>query len=103
MISTSVEHPIVTSAALDAPKPEAPGATDPLRAAAEKFETMFVAEMLKAAKVGEVKGPFTGGYGEEAFRSFLLREYAEAITQQGSFGIADQLYRSLQEKVASHG
>lgn len=64
---------------------------------------MFIAEMLKAAKVGEVGGPFTGGHGEEAFRSFLVREYAEAIGAQGGLGMADQLYRDLQQKVAING
>lgn len=76
---------------------------DALRAVAKEFETMFIAEMLKAAKVGETKGPFTGGHGEEAFRSFLVREYAGAISDQGGFGLADQLYQELKEKVAANG
>ena len=74
-----------------------------LRETAKQFEIMFVAQMLKAAKVGEAKGPFTGGYGEEAFRSFLVQEYAAAIVEQDSLGLAEQLYQGLKGKVAPNG
>ncbi len=88
-------------AARTEPAPADQGAA--LREAAESFEMMFIAEMLKAAKVGETDGPFTGGFGEEAFRSFLVREYADAVAEQGGFGLAEQIYRELQQKVAVHG
>ncbi|MCI4664451.1 MAG: rod-binding protein [Neomegalonema sp.] len=74
-----------------------------LRKVSKEFEVAFVAEMLKAAKLGEVKGPFTGGHGEEAFRSFLIREYATAVSEQKQLGIADKLYEKLKQKVAPHG
>lgn len=79
----------------------ASGSDDALRETAKQFEVMFIAEMLKSAKVGEAKGPFTGGHGEEAFRSFLVREYAQSVSDQGSFGLADTIYRQLKEKVAA--
>lgn len=71
-----------------------------LRAAAAAFEQVFISEMLKNANVGEIEGPFTGGFGEEAFRSFQIDEYAAAIVDQGSFGLAEQIYAQLKNKVS---
>ena len=46
---------------------------------------------------------FGGGHGEEMFRSLLLDSYAKKIGQSGSFGIANQVMKSLlaQQEVAS--
>lgn len=98
-------HPaILDSLAAGGAASLSPDASDAqLREAAKQFEIMFAAEMLKAAKVGETHGPFSGGYGEEAFRSFLVREYATSIAEQGTLGLATQIYQELKEKVAAHG
>lgn len=72
-----------------------------LRETATKFEAAFLAEMLKAAKIGETKGPFSGGYGAETFRSFLVREYADALAEKNTFGLAEKIYSQLKQKVAS--
>lgn len=90
-----------------APAPTAPGGAartsdDALRETAREFEAAFLAEMLKAAKLGEVKGPFTGGHGEEAFRSFLVREYADEMSRAGGIGLADKLYAEFKQKVTGH-
>lgn len=78
-------------------------AEDPaLREAARQFEQVFIAQMLKQAKLGETSGSFTGGYGEDAFRSFMVDEYAEALTQSQSFGLADKIYAQLKEKADAH-
>lgn len=73
-----------------------------LREAAREFEQVFIAQMLKQAKLGETQGAFSGGYGEEAFRSFLVDEYAEALTRAESFGLADKIYNELKEKALAH-
>lgn len=72
-----------------------------LRAVAEKFETAFLAEMLKHAKLGEMNTEFSGGYGEDAFRSFLIDEYASKLSESTSIGLAERLYADLQRKVAA--
>ncbi|MEL6979534.1 MAG: rod-binding protein [Pseudomonadota bacterium] len=71
-----------------------------LRQAAQAFEQVFVAQMLQHAGIAEMKGPFSGGYGEDAFRSFLIDEYAAALSQNTNFGLADQIYAQLKERVA---
>ncbi len=75
-----------------------------LRAVAQKFESAFLAEMMKHAgfeRAGdEFGGAFLGGHGERAFKSLLTREYADALSQHSRFGLAEQIYADLKRKVA---
>lgn len=89
------------------PKRELPttvaGADDAkLRQVAQEFEAVFIGEMLKHIGLdeaaGELGGDFTGGYGEDAFRTFLVREYADAISEKGAFGLADKIYNQLKAR-----
>ncbi len=92
-----------SSAAKPGAAPGAPARDPELWATAKKFETVFVAEMLKQAKIGDVSGGFAGGYGADAYRSFLVDAYAEAATSQQSFGLAETLYAQLRAKVGVDG
>lgn len=69
-----------------------------LHKAAEKLEVVFLAEMLKAAKLGEVPSAFGGGAGEEHFSSFLRETQAEQMVQAGGIGLAESLYHALKER-----
>lgn len=80
------------------PIPQGPsqGDRDPkLIALANKLEANFLAEMLKAAGVGEPRTSFVGGAGEEHFSSFLVQEYADANVAAGGIGLSEAIYRSL--------
>ena len=66
-----------------------------LRAAADRLEVTFLAEMLKAAKFGEPPPDFGGGTGEDQFTSFLRNAHADAVVAAGGIGLAEQLFRSL--------
>jgi Rod binding domain-containing protein len=72
--------------------------------AAQDFETFFASQVLEQM-FSNVKtdGLFGGGHGEEMFRSLLLDSYAKQIGKSGSFGIANQVMKSLlaQQEVAS--
>lgn len=68
-----------------------------LRTAAEKLEASFLAEMLKAAGVGEARDAFGGGAGEEQFASFLREAQAEGMVKAGGIGLAEALFESLKE------
>ena len=70
-----------------------------LRALAEKFESAFVAEMLKHSGLGQMPDAFNGGAGEARFSGFLIQEYADQISRTGRLGLADQIYKSLLERV----
>lgn len=68
-----------------------------MRAAAEKFETNFLAEMLKYTGINKTPDGFGGGEGEEAFSSFLTQEYARLIEKRGGLGIAEQVFNALKK------
>ncbi len=69
------------------------------RAAARDFEKMFVAEMLRLTELsGAIGGSFSGGFGEEAFRSFMIDAYSEKIVETGQFGISETVFQALAQR-----
>ncbi|TCP39118.1 rod-binding protein [Rhodovulum marinum] len=86
-----------------APTP-APTASDTrLRAAAQKLEAQFLAEMLKHAGLGETGGEFSGGIGEEQFASFLREAQAGEMVRAGGIGLAETLFEALKERIDDAG
>jgi flagellar protein FlgJ len=67
-----------------------------IRETAESFESMvmsqFVGQMFTDI---DTDGPFSGGKGEEIFRSLMIDEYSKGITQNGGVGIADMVEKQL--------
>lgn len=64
--------------------------------AAQEFEAVFLAEMMKPMFEGtEAPAPFNGGKGEEIFQGFMLQEYGKIVAQTGSIGIADTVRSEL--------
>lgn len=58
-------------------------------AAAQDFEAVFIAEMLKPMFAGiSTEAPFGGGKGEEVFRGMLLQEYGKIVAQTGGVGLS---------------
>lgn len=76
-----------------------------LREVAKEFESVFIGEMLKNMGLDEATrslgGGFDGGYGEDAFRTFLVREYAQALSDKNAFGLADKIYSQLKAQQAA--
>jgi len=68
------------------------------KAAAEKLEATFLAEMLKAAGFGEQENSFSGGAGEDQFASFHRQAIAEKIAARGGIGLAEHFLKSMLEK-----
>ena len=69
-----------------------------LREAAQKLETTFLSEMLKAAGFGKARSAFGGGVGEEQFASLLRQAQAEEMVKAGGIGLAESLFQVLKEK-----
>ncbi|MCT4609257.1 MAG: rod-binding protein [Pelagimonas sp.] len=69
-----------------------------LREAAQELEATFLAEMLKAARVGETPKEFGGGAGEEHFASFMRQEQAQKMAEAGGIGLAESLFKALKER-----
>ncbi|SEM46143.1 Rod binding protein [Gemmobacter aquatilis] len=71
-----------------------------LRQKATELESVFLAEMLGEAGLGEVSTGFGGGIGEEQFASFLRQEQARAIVAHGGIGLSESLFRALVKEEA---
>ncbi|MCT4557791.1 MAG: rod-binding protein [Pelagimonas sp.] len=69
-----------------------------LRDAAQKLEATFLAEMFKAAGLGETPEGFGGGAGEEHFASFMRQAQAEQMAAKGGIGLAEAIFHSLKER-----
>lgn len=75
---------------------------DELMKAAQSFEAVFVNQLLEIidSTVERDEGFFTGGRGEEMFRSMLNQETATDIASnaQTSFGLADKVYEQMKNR-----
>lgn len=72
-------------------------ATSPLREAAVRLEATFLAEMLKAAGLGQTRDEFGGGSGEDQFATFLVQRQAEHIARAGGIGLAETFFNALKD------
>jgi Rod binding domain-containing protein len=76
--------------------PAANGSPETVKAKAQEFEGVFIAQMLGQMFDGvSTDGPFGGGQGEQMFRSLMMDEYGKQIAKQGGIGIADSITREL--------
>ncbi len=85
------------SVAAEAARPEDPAAAL-ARSQAEAFEAAFLEEMLKHSGINRTPGTTGGGAGEEAFSSFLTREYAALLARNGGVGLAEQVFNAIHQK-----
>ena len=69
-----------------------------LWAAATALEATFLAEMMKAAKIGAPRDTFGGGIGEEQFSTLLVDEYARGLAGRTDTGLSEAIYRGLVSK-----
>ncbi len=61
-----------------------------------EFEAIFIKQMLNVMRKSVAKtGLLDGGLAEEFFEDMLYDEYAKKMAENGSFGIADMIYRQL--------
>ncbi len=75
---------------------------DQLKKAAQDFEAVLVNQFLEILNsTVEKSEEFSGGKGEEMFRSMLNQEISKNIssTPQTSFGFAKQIYEQMKEKM----
>jgi flagellar protein FlgJ len=61
----------------------------------QKLESVFLAEMLKSAGVGESPDSFGGGAGEDQFASFLREAHAREMVRAGGLGLAAHFDRAM--------
>ncbi len=84
-----------------AAKPVAPSlgkkaSEEQARKVARDFESFFIAQMLQPMfREVTPAEPFSGGSGEDVWRSFQIEEYGKAIARSGGIGIGDMVYREI--------
>lgn len=66
-----------------------------MRAAANEFEAVFLAEMLSHTSLADTSETFGGGAGEDAFGSMMTREWANQLTERGGIGLSETIYQAL--------
>ena len=75
--------------------PAEPRATPAMRQAAEEFEGVFLAQVLRGLTAG-LTGPGLLGNGEDdPFAAMLQDEYGKLISRSGGVGVADAVLREL--------
>lgn len=75
---------------------------DKLRKSAVDFEAVFVQQLLNTMDSTVEKSDFMrGGRGEETFKSMLNEQIAQNIASSPStsFGLAEQIYKQMKEKI----
>ena len=79
-----------------APKPGAGESMAQIAKTADSFETSFLSNMLGQMFEGvSTDGPFGGGQGEGAFRSFLMDAFAQQISKSGGIGVGAAVQREM--------
>ena len=66
--------------------------------AATNLEAAFLAEMLRAAGLGQSRSAYGGGAGEDQFAGLLVRVQAEELARGGGIGLAESLFHALKER-----
>ena len=88
-------------AALSAGAAKLPGAhagmnMTEIKEAAEAFEAFYLAQALEPMFANTTpSGPFSGGPGEEMWRSLQIQEYGKALAQNGGIGLADSVMAEM--------
>jgi len=73
-----------------------------LKKSAQDFESVFVNQFLEILNsTVERSEEFSGGKGEEVFRSMMNQEIAKEISSSSisSFGFAKQIYEQMKDKI----
>ncbi|MFN3327216.1 MAG: rod-binding protein [Bryobacteraceae bacterium] len=79
------------------------GRNDRAFAKAQELETVFLAEMLAHAGLGDAAGSFSGGPGEAQFASFLRNEQARLVASAGGIGLARTIFEAMVAKGTGDG
>ena len=66
-----------------------------MKATAEEFEAVFLAEMLSHTSLAKTSDSFGGGAGEDAFKSLMTRQWANQLAERGGIGLAETIYQSM--------
>ena len=96
IIPADMEASLITA---DQSRFEKPQDNDDLRAAAEKFEAIFLNEFMKQARKTKLAEDLFGSSAKTTYEEMLDQEYADNLSDKINLGIADALVRQLGTQV----
>ena len=70
-----------------------------LNEAAERFEALFLSQMLKSARAAKLSEDVLGNNATETYYAMMDNELAEKLSKAGNFGIAEALIRQFGKNV----
>jgi len=84
--------------------PDADSDPKRLRAAAQELEAYFLHMLIREMRKSIPPNPILhGGKAEEVFQDFLDEEIASELSRSNQLGLADSIYRSLQNLLKQKG
>jgi peptidoglycan hydrolase FlgJ len=101
--SADLLKPAATPAALGAAALTGASAAR-IHKAAQDFESSFLQTVLGTmmSTTGDASSPFSGGEGEQAFRSFLTDAMAKGVVKRGGIGLSQVVERELLKMQGPH-
>ncbi|MEA1960975.1 MAG: rod-binding protein [Bacillota bacterium] len=70
----------------------------------QELESVFLNKAIEAMRATIPQGGlFEKSFATETFESMLFEEYSKEVSQTGSLGIADILYKQLSQQITSKG
>jgi flagellar protein FlgJ len=70
-----------------------------LNEAADRFEALFLSQMLKSARAAKLSEDVLGNDATETYYAMMDNELAEKLSKAGNFGIAEALIRQFGKNV----
>ena len=70
-----------------------------LKDVAEKFEAIFVYQMLKQARQSKLAEGMFNSEAQDTFNNMLDQEYSQILSKKNNFGIADGLIKQFSSHV----
>ncbi len=95
LLDAQLQAALTSARATDGPSRPRGQSPDEIRATAEDFEAVFLAQMMEHMMGETTQSSFGGGPGEKAFSSMLNEEYAKVLAKAGGIGLADALAREM--------
>lgn len=77
------------------PTPPAGDTREKIAETAKAFESSFLSVMLGQMFQGVGEGEFSGGQGEQMFRSFLMDAISKNITKAGGIGVSASVQHEM--------
>jgi len=95
LLDTQLQNALAAARSSGPDRPRGPQNPEQIRATAEEFEAVFLAQMVEQMMGETTETAFGGGPGEAAFKSMMNEEYAKVMAKAGGIGLADALAREM--------